>query len=101
MRLMNVLKKLRNYLFYCGIEKEEYNAVKEDVYTSNFVIWRVHHCMMSALFGFLFIYSLFADLFKSNTYFYLGIFLYSLTNTVVFFTLKKSDATGIILPANL
>jgi len=91
MRLMNVLKKLRNYLFYCGIEKEEYNAVKEDVYTSNFVIWRVLHCMMSALFGFLFIYSLFADLFKSNTYFYLGIFLYSLTNTVVFFTLKKSS----------
>lgn len=88
---MKILKKIRNYLCYCGIEKEEYDAVKRSAYQSNFEVWRMLHCLMSALFGFLFVYSLFADLFKSNTYFYLGIFIYSLTNTIVFFTLKKSS----------
>lgn len=88
---MKILRKIKNYLLYCGIEKEEYNAIKKDVYTSNFGIWRVLHCMMAALFGFLFVYSLFADLFKSNMFFYLGIFIYSVTNTVVFFALKKSS----------
>lgn len=88
---MKILKKIRNYLCYCGIEKDEYEAVKQSTYQSNFEIWRILHCLMSALFGFLFVYSLFADLFKSNTFFYLGIFAYSLASTIIFFTLKKSS----------
>ena len=86
---MIILKKLRNYLFYCGIDKEEFYAIKKEAYSSNFEIWRVLHCFMSALFGFLFVYSLFAELFKSNMLFYLGIFIYSVINTVIFFVLKK------------
>lgn len=31
---MKLLKTLRNYYLYCGIEKDEYNAVKKDAYIS-------------------------------------------------------------------
>jgi len=89
---MKILKKIRNYLCYCGIEKEEFDAVKKDAFTSNFFIWRILHCLLSVAFGFLFVYSLFVELFKSNMPFYLGIFIYSVTNTVLFFVIKKPSA---------
>ena len=89
---MKVLKKIRDYLCYCGIEKKEYDAIKKDTFAANYEVWRILHCFMSVLFGFLLVYSLFADLFKSNTYFYLGIFLYSVAETLAFFFVKKPSA---------
>ena len=89
---MKVLRIIRNYLCYCGIDKEEFKAVKKDVYASNFQVWRILHCLMTAAFGFLFVYSLFVELFKSNMPFYLGIFIYSVANTIIFFVLKKNSA---------
>ena len=38
---MSWLRTARNYFLYCGLEKEEYKAVKKDAYISNFVVWRV------------------------------------------------------------
>ena len=29
---MTFLKKLRNYFFYCGIDREEYQAIKKNAY---------------------------------------------------------------------
>lgn len=42
-RYMSILKTIRNYYFYCGIEKDEYNAVKKDAYISNFEVWKILH----------------------------------------------------------
>ena len=55
---MKVLKILRNYFFYCGIEKEEYDAIKKDVYASNYIIWRILHFFMAFVFLALYISSL-------------------------------------------
>lgn len=88
---MKLLKKIRNHLCYCGIEKEEYNAVKRGTYASNFEVWRILHCVMCVLFGCLFIYSLFPDIMRSNRIFYLLSFIYSLIVTIVFFILKKES----------
>ena len=88
---MKILRKLKNYLFYCGIEKEEYNAVKKNAYVSNFEVWRILHIVMDLVFGFLFVYSLINGLFETNKYFYLGVFLYSLVATGLCFVLKKDS----------
>ncbi|MCR5544019.1 MAG: hypothetical protein K6F55_07695 [Eubacterium sp.] len=40
---MKILKAIRRYYFYCGIEKEEYNELKKDAYGSNFEVWRIWH----------------------------------------------------------
>ena len=66
---MRGLKTLKNYFLYCGIDKDEYNAVKKDAYISNFVIWRVLHLFMAAIFGGLFIISMFYDLLSVNRLF--------------------------------
>ncbi len=94
---MKLLRKLRNYLCYCGIEKEEYNAVKKGAYASNFEVWRLLHGLMSVAFGFLFVYSLFVDIFKSNTVFYLIALVYSLGATALFFILKKDSVIAQLL----
>ena len=39
-------KTIRNYYFYCGIEKDEYNAVKKDAYISNFEVWKMKNTDM-------------------------------------------------------
>lgn len=88
---MKFLRRIRNDLCYCGIEKKEYDAIKKDAYTSNFEVWRLLHCVMSAAFAFLFVYSLFVDLFKSNSLFYLIALIYSIAATVAFFVLKKDS----------
>ena len=36
---MGILKTFRNYICYCGIDKDKYKALKKDAYASNFVIW--------------------------------------------------------------
>ena len=88
---MKVLQIVRNYFFYCGIEKDEYNAVKKDAYVSNFEVWRVLHFLMAAVFGALFISSLRYDLMKANTWLYLSAFVYSLLVIYLFFVLKKDS----------
>lgn len=94
---MKVLKKLKNYLFYCGIEREEYNAVKKDVYASNFVIWRILHFFMAAVFLALYISSLMNGLLHVNRYFYLAAFLYSSAGIVYFFVLRKDSRVAKLL----
>ncbi|MBO4541140.1 MAG: GGDEF domain-containing protein [Bacilli bacterium] len=92
---MKILRILRNYLCYCGIEKEEYNAIKRDAYVSNFRVWRLLHLLMSASFGVLFVASLFAPLLKPNLYFNLAAFLYSAIASALFwFVLKKDSFLG-------
>ena len=54
---MKVIKAIRNYYFYCGIEKDEYNAVKKDAYISNFEVWKILHFLMAAVFCLLSIFS--------------------------------------------
>ena len=88
---MSVLKKLRNYCFYCGIEKEGYNAVKKDAYVSNFAVWRVIHVLMAAVFAALFVSSLVNEMMRVNLPFYLPAFLYSAGAAVAFFFLKKDS----------
>ena len=91
---MNILRILRNYFFYCGIEKQEYNAIKKDAYISNFEVWKVLHFLMAAVFGALFIGSLNYDLMKANSWLYLGAFVYSVIAIVLFFILKKDSITA-------
>ena len=86
-----ILKTISNYFLYCGLEKDEYNAVKKDAYISNFMIWRVLHIFMAVLFLFLFTVSLFNHLLKVNQIFYLIAFLYSTAATSFFFSLKKDS----------
>ena len=88
---MKFLRKLRNYVCYCGIEKDEFNAVKKDAYISNFVVWRILHFLMTVSFAVLFISSLFNELLKTNLIFYLGALIYSVIAVGAFFVLKKDS----------
>lgn len=88
---MRVFKELCNYFLYCGIEKDEYKAVKKEAYVSNFMVWRILHFLMAALFGFLFLTSLFSELLRINTFFYIFGFVYSVIAIGLFFILKKES----------
>ncbi len=81
---MKTLRKIRNYLCYCGIEKDKYNELKKDAYVSNFEVWRVLHCFMVAVFAALSIASLKVDLFAGNRIFYLGALAYSTVAAYLF-----------------
>ena len=89
--MMKVVKVIRNFLLYCGIEKDEYNAIKKDFYVSNFVVWRILHFLMIGVSGSLFFSSLFNELLKQNSIFYLVLFIYSIVAAVFFFILKKES----------
>ena len=89
---MKVLRTIRNYLCYCGIEKDQYNAVKKDAYISNFKVWQFLHCVMTAAFAFMFIYALTNDMLAENRMFYLGAFVYSLLTTIAFLLFLKEDS---------
>ena len=91
---MKILRIIRNYVCYCGIEKDEYNAVKKDAYVSNFKIWRTIHCLLTAVFAVLFINSLLDSLLVQNKVFYLIAFLYFAIATVIFFVVKKDPLQG-------
>ena len=88
---MKALRSIRNYFFYCGIEKDEYNAVKKDAYISNFKVWRLLQIFMVIGFGVLFANSFFSDLLRGNRLFYIYMFLYSVASTCLFFLLKKDS----------
>ena len=94
---MKVLKSLRNYFLYCGIEKEEYEAIKKDVYVSNFSIWRILHFFMASVFLALFISSLMSKMLRVNSFFYLMAFLYSAAGIAYFFLLKRDSKIAKLL----
>ena len=94
---MKFLKTIRNYFCYCGIEKNEYNAIKEDAYVSNSEVWRILHILITVIFAFLFISSLFSEMMNSNMMFYLIAFIYSAVVTVVFFIVKKNSIIAQLL----
>ena len=89
---MKVFETVRNYICYCGIEKDEYNALKKkDAYVSNYNVWRVLHFLMTVLFGLLFAGSFFSYLLEMNRVFYLAALIYSATALFFFFKLKKDS----------
>ena len=88
---MRVLRILKNYFFYCGINKDEYNAVRKEAYTSNFIVWRILHFFMAAIFFSLFAASLFNNPLQVNRYFYFSGFVYSAIVVTFFFILKKDS----------
>lgn len=88
---MNFLRKMRNYYFYCGIEKDEYNALKKDAYVSNFKVWKILHFLMAAVFCVLYILSLCNGLIADNRPFYLIAFIYSVVAICAFFILKQDS----------
>ena len=89
---MNTIRRIRNYIFYCGIEKEEYKALKKDAYVSNFEVWRFLHCLMTAMFTILTIGSLSVDIMMPNRIFYLCLLIYSIVVTVLFLFVLKKDS---------
>ena len=94
---MRFLRTARNYFFYSGIEKDEYNAVKKDAYISNYKIWRLLHVLMVAAFAFLYLSSLVNDLLESNKLFYLIALGYSVVASVLFFIMKKDSLIAQLL----
>ena len=94
---MKLFRTIRNYFCYCGIEKEEYKAVKKSAYVSNFEVWRVLHILMDIAFLGLFVYSLFNPLFESNKWFYLGVLGYSVIATILFFVMRKDSIAAQLL----
>ena len=88
---MKILRIIRNYLCYCGIEKDEYNAVKKDAYVSNFKVWRMLHCFITFMFAILLINSMFSELLSSNRTFYIIALVYSAIMSALFFVLKKDS----------
>ncbi len=91
---MKMLQTVRNYLFYCGLEKDEYNAIKKATYVSNFVVWRILHFFMAAVFASLTVSALLNQLLKINVYIYLFAFLYSAAAIIFFFVLKKDSTVA-------
>jgi len=94
---MRILRILRNFFFYCGIEKDEYNAVKKDAYVSNFKVWRILHFLMAAVFGALYIGSLRFGMLKVNGWLYMTAFFYSVLAILLFFQLKKDSLIAQLL----
>jgi len=88
---MKGIKTLGKYFFYCGIEKEEYNAVKKDAYVSNFVLWRILHYVMAFSFLLLFFASFFNDILGANRYFYVALLGYAIV-AIIFFSFLRKDS---------
>ena len=87
--MKKVLRTIRNYLLYCGIEKDAYNAVKKDAYISNYKVWRVLQVFMVVVFALFLVSSFFSEMVKTNRLFYSYMFLYSAISTCFLFMLKK------------
>ena len=86
---MKLLKKIRRYYLYCGIEKDEYNELKKDAYVSNFEVWRILHFIMFVVFLGLFVGSLGNEMMSVNRDYYLAFLLYSVIAIGLFSILKK------------
>ena len=94
---MKILKTIRRYFFYCGIEKDEYNELKKDAYVSNFEVWRILHFIMGVVFFSLFVASLANEMMSVNRYYYLGFFIYSFLAIILFYILKKDSLAAQLL----
>ena len=94
---MKVFRTIRNYYFYCGIEKDEYNAIKRDAYVSNYKVWRILHFLMAAVFGLMYLASFANQLMSVNRWFYLIAFLYSVVAVVIFVKLKWDSVIAQLL----
>lgn len=94
---MKTWRTIRNYYLYCGIEKDEYNAVKKDAYISNYEVWKILHYMMAAVFGFLYLASFSNSLMAMNRWFYLLGLLYSVFAVAIFYRLKKDSLAAQLL----
>lgn len=88
---MTFFKKLRNYFFYCGIDQEEYKAIKRNAYISNFIIWRSLHFLIAATMIFLFLVSVLTDFVRQNAIIYIFGLCYSVIVIILFFILKKDS----------
>lgn len=86
---MTFLRKLRNYFFYCGIDREEYQAIKKNAYISNFVIWRSLHFLIAATMVVLFITSILTDFIRQNAIIYIFGFCYSVIVIILFLSSEK------------
>ena len=86
-----LLRTIRNYLFYCGTSPDEYNKIRKDTYVSYFVVWRILHFFMAAVFAALCLTALANDLLRSNIVIYLAAFVYSASVIVFFFVLRKDS----------
>lgn len=89
---MKILKNIRNYIFYCGIEKNEYKVLKKDAYVSNFEVWRVLHCMMVVVFAVLFFCSMSIRIMSANQLFYLLAFIYSAIAAILCLVILRKDS---------
>lgn len=89
--MKSALNYLRNLFCYCGIEKDEYNAIKKDAYVSNFKVWRILHILMAVVFAFLYIGSLLFDLMSANSLIYLVSLIYSVGASVYFYIAKPDS----------
>ena len=89
--MRQLFRIIHNYFFYCGIEKEEYNAVKKNVYFSNFVTWRSLHIFMAVVFGLLFFASILIDFISFNRALYFGAFFYSIFAISFFYFFEKDS----------
>ena len=88
---VKALRTLRNYLCYCGIEKEDYNAVKKGAYISNFRVWRILNFLMTTVFGAFFINSMVSDMLVKNRIAYLAVLIYCVIVTVLFFIINEES----------
>lgn len=94
---MKILRTIRNYLCYCGIDKDAFLSVKKDAYASNFELWRILHVLMDIVFVFLLVASFNSSVAESNRVFYIVALVYSLVVTILFFFIKKTSLFGQIL----
>ena len=94
---MKLLKKIRRYYLYCGIEKDEYNELKKDAYVSNFEVWRILHFIMFVVFFGLFVASLSNEMMTVNRDYYLAFLLYSGIAIGLFSILKKDSLAAQLL----
>lgn len=90
----NILIKLRNLFCYCGMTRDEYNAVKKEAYISNFTVWKYLHALMA--FGFFLMGTLhfIFDARLNVVAIYAIAFLYSLFACFLFFSVFKKDSLG-------
>ena len=89
---MRILRIIRDYLFYCGIKRDEYRKLKKDAYISNFEVWRVLHCLMTAVFAMLVVVSLTIKFVSPNMIFYMFGFAYSVIVSLMFLFVLRKDS---------
>ncbi len=84
------LTKLINAFCFCGISKDEYRKVKKDAYVANYQSWKELHVILAVIFGGLIVACLMIGRSQPQWILpFIGIFLYMLVMSIVFFLLIK------------